>query len=142
MSTRFDRIDNFWFVLRHECEHVLRGHGRQNPEGMIDTDIGSLNTNPTSDIPEEELQANAAAADFCVPQDKMQSFILRKNPFFYEKDVMAFAKINGVHPGLPIGQIQNKTGRFDYLRKHQVKIREHLFPGAIVDGWDRQFNIE
>src|SRR5205814_240398 len=23
MSLRFDRIDNFWFVLRHELEHVL-----------------------------------------------------------------------------------------------------------------------
>ncbi|MFX8692489.1 hypothetical protein ABTM44_18400, partial [Acinetobacter baumannii] len=27
MSLRFDRIDNFWFVLRHECAHVLHGHG-------------------------------------------------------------------------------------------------------------------
>jgi len=24
LSMRFDRIDNFWFVLRHELEHVLR----------------------------------------------------------------------------------------------------------------------
>ena len=28
MTTRRDKIDNFWFVLRHECEHVLRGDGR------------------------------------------------------------------------------------------------------------------
>ena len=28
MSLRYDRIDNFWFVLRHELEHVLRLHGR------------------------------------------------------------------------------------------------------------------
>ena len=28
MSMRHDRIDNFWFVLRHECEHVLRGDGK------------------------------------------------------------------------------------------------------------------
>jgi HTH-type transcriptional regulator/antitoxin HigA len=67
----------------------------------------------------------------------MTSFIHRKNPFFYEKDVLAFAKINGVHPGLPVGQIQRSTGRYDHLRKHQVKIREFVLPGAIVDGWDR-----
>jgi HTH-type transcriptional regulator/antitoxin HigA len=24
MSLRFDRIDNFWFVLRHELEHVIQ----------------------------------------------------------------------------------------------------------------------
>ncbi|KAI1694314.1 hypothetical protein Ddc_22202 [Ditylenchus destructor] len=28
MTLRFDRIDNFWFVLRHEIEHVLREDGR------------------------------------------------------------------------------------------------------------------
>ncbi len=32
MSLRFDRIDNFWFVLRHELEHVIQGHGRNCPK--------------------------------------------------------------------------------------------------------------
>src|SRR3546814_8574517 len=27
MTTRHDRIDNFWFVLRHEIEHVLQRDG-------------------------------------------------------------------------------------------------------------------
>jgi len=27
LSMRFDRIDNFWFVLRHELEHVVQRHG-------------------------------------------------------------------------------------------------------------------
>lgn len=142
MSVRFDRIDNFWFVLRHECEHVLKGHGRQRLEGMIDADLSVSGMGDSPNVPEEERQANEAAAEFCVPQDKMRSFVLRKNPFFYEKDVLAFAKLNGVHPGVPVGQIQHKTGRFNHLRKHQVKIREHLLPGAIVDGWDRPFSIE
>ena len=31
MSLRFDRIDNFWLVLRHEIEHVLCGHGKSEP---------------------------------------------------------------------------------------------------------------
>nr|WP_051695394.1 HigA family addiction module antitoxin [Mesorhizobium ciceri] len=29
MTTRLDRLDNFCFVLRHECEHVLLGHGKE-----------------------------------------------------------------------------------------------------------------
>ena len=37
MSMRHDRIDNFWFVLRHELEHVLCGHGQIAP--MIDADL-------------------------------------------------------------------------------------------------------
>jgi HTH-type transcriptional regulator/antitoxin HigA len=28
MSTRRDKIDNFWFVLRHEIQHVLERHGQ------------------------------------------------------------------------------------------------------------------
>jgi HTH-type transcriptional regulator/antitoxin HigA len=142
MSTRFDRIDNFWFVLRHECEHVLRSHGQKTPEGMIDADLAGTAPEGDTDQPEEERIANTAAADFCISQDKMLSFINRKNPFFYEKDVLAFAKLNGVHPGIPVGQIQYKTNNFTYLRKHQVKIREHVIPGAIVDGWDRPFITE
>ena len=141
LSMRFDRIDNFWFVLRHECEHVLCGHGQHSREGIIDADM-KVGAADMPDVSEEERQANKAAAEFCVPQDKMNSFILRKNPFFYEKDVVAFAKLNGVHPGLPVGQIQNKLNRYDYLRKYQVKIREYVVPGAIVDGWDRPFNAE
>ena len=37
MSLRFDRIDNFWLVLRHEIEHVLCGHGKLDP--IIDVDV-------------------------------------------------------------------------------------------------------
>ncbi len=141
LSTRFDRIDNFWFVLRHECEHVIQGHGRKTRDVMMDADLKNV-VDMTVDVPQEERIANEAAAEFCVPQEKMTSFILRKNPFFYEKDVLAFAKINGVHPGLTVGQIQHKIGRYDYLRRHQVKVREFVVLGAIVDGWDRPFNAE
>ena len=37
MSLRFDRIDNFWFVLRHELEHVLLRHGVDSL--IIDSDL-------------------------------------------------------------------------------------------------------
>ena len=109
---------------------------------MIDADLSGTSSDDSSNVPEEERIANAAASEFCISQEKMLSFIHRKNPFFYEKDVLAFAKLNSVHPGIPVGQIQHKTGRFDYLRKHQVKIREFVIPAAIVDGWDRPFSVE
>ena len=37
LSMRYDRIDNFWFVLRHELEHVRLGHGRTAM--MLDTEL-------------------------------------------------------------------------------------------------------
>lgn len=141
MSFRFDRIDNFWFVLRHEIEHVLCGHGRRSPEGMIDAGLEGERAGTGDNVPEEERVANAAASDFCVSKDKMDSFYLRKNPFFYEKDVLAFAKLNGVHPGLPVGQIQRRTERYDYLKKYQTKIRQFVTPSAITDGWDQPLDL-
>lgn len=129
MSLRFDRIDNFWFVLRHEIEHVLRGDGKENP--ILDTDAGVANDN----LPECESIANAAAADFCVAQDQLEDFCLRVGPFFSEQRVLLFAQRIGVHPGLVVGQLQRKLDRHDFLRKHQVKIRTCVVPSADVDGW-------
>jgi HTH-type transcriptional regulator/antitoxin HigA len=129
LSTRFDRIDNFWFVLRHECAHVLHGHGKASE--IIDTELGSESGTES----EEERIANAEARDFCVPAGKMRSFYDRKHPFFSDADVRAFARINGVHPGLVVGQIHHMTGEFRILRQHLVPVRKFVASTAIVDGW-------
>lgn len=141
LSMRFDRIDNFWFVLRHEIEHVLRGDGRKE-QGAVDTELVGERAGTGDLLPPEERTANAAASDFCVPSEKMDSFIARKHPLFYERDVLAFSRLNGVHPGLPVGQIQHRTGRYDFLKKYQAKIRQFVLPGARVDGWGQTAMIE
>ena len=76
MSLRYDRIDNFWFVLRHELEHVLRLHGRTSI--YLDVELEGERAGTGADIIEEERQANEAAAAFCVPQERLNSFIARK----------------------------------------------------------------
>jgi len=129
MSLRFDRIDNFWFVLRHECEHVLREHGRNHE--IIDVNLEQSDSITSV----EEKLANEAAAEFCVPQEKVSSFIVRKSPLFSERDVVAFAKLMGVHPGIVVGQIQKRTGRWDLLKRLQVKMRHLITRTAMVDGW-------
>jgi HTH-type transcriptional regulator/antitoxin HigA len=129
ISLRHDRIDNFWFVLRHECAHVLHEHG-QSAE-IVDVELDKASENES----EEESVANFEAADFCVPQEQMDSFYLRKNPYFYEKDAVGFARRLGVHPGLVVGQIQRRTGNWSYLRRYQAKIRDIVLPSTIYDGW-------
>ena len=127
MTLRFDRMDNFWFVLRHELEHVLQGHGMHEPS--LDVDIGA------DVVDEEEKVANTVASDFCALKDRVESFIKRKAPIFPERDFLGLAKVLGVHPALVAGQIQFKTGRYDLFRSHLVKIRDRVLPSAIVDGW-------
>jgi len=133
MSLRFDRIDNFWFVLRHEIEHVLRGHGRT--AAMLDTDLETDRSSQSASISEEELVADTAAADFCVPQESLEKFITKKAPYFAERDILGFARTLGIHPGLIAGQLQRRTGRYDLFRNHLVKIRSIVRPGSVVDGW-------
>jgi HTH-type transcriptional regulator/antitoxin HigA len=133
MSIKRDTIDNFWFVLRHEIEHVLRRHGIQ--EEIVDADLSGKSGGTGSDVPEEERVANVAAGDFCVPAAKIDSFMKRKHPFYYEKDVIAFARIVARHPGIVVGQMQRRLDNYSYLTRHLAKIRQFITPGAITDGW-------
>lgn len=130
MSLRFDRIDNFWFVLRHEIEHVLRGDGKA--VAMIDAVAEDA---PAGDLPPEEIIANQAALDFCVPKAEMDSWVARKAPYFSEKDLIGFAKRVGVHPGLVAGQLRKRTGNFKLFLRHLAKVQFAVTPAAVVDGW-------
>lgn len=133
MSLRHDRVDNFWFVLRHEIEHVMRHHGKA--AAMLDTELEGERAGTGANIAEEERIANEAAADFCVPAKTMDSFIARKSPLFSERDIIGVARTLNIHPGLVAGQLQRRTGRYDRFRQHLVKIRSIVLPSAMVDGW-------
>lgn len=133
MSLRFDRIDNFWFVLRHELEHVLQCHGKSG--AMLDAELEKERAGTGPDVAEEERVANEAAQSFCVPADSLDAFVARKAPFFSERDLIGFARILKVHPGVVAGQLQRKTKRYDRFRDHLVNVREIIAPNAIKDGW-------
>ena len=133
ITLRHDRIDNLWFVLRHEAEHVLREHGKSVI--AIDTELEGPRASVGPDVTEDERVANSAASEFCVPQKTMDGFIARKEPFFAERDILGLAATLRVHPGLVAGQLQHRTGRYDLFRGHLVKVRSLITPSAIVDGW-------
>lgn len=130
MTLRYDRIDNFIFVLRHELEHVKRRDGLERP--IIDVDLTGV---ASELLAEEELAANAAASEFCVPSKMMAAFVKRKAPYFSEQDLLAFAKMMKVHPGIIAGQLQHATGQYNRFRDHLVKVRAYVSPSAEVDGW-------
>lgn len=134
MSLRHDRIDNFWFVLRHELEHVIQLHGRAGI-AILDTELEGDRAGTGENVTEEERVANTAAADFCVSAKLMKAFIDRKAPFFAEQDILGFAALLKVHPGLVAGQLRHATARYDRFTNHLVKIRSVIAPSAVVDGW-------
>ena len=132
MTNRLNRMDNFCFVLRHECEHIIREDGKEAtnaPVDEFDYDLDDLT------IPPEEIVANAAAAEFLIPRKQVDSFIARKSPFISEADVIAFAARMEINPAIVIGQIQHKSKNYAWLRKYQTSIREYLLEWDFVDGW-------
>lgn len=130
ITLRYDRIDNFWFVLRHEIEHVLHGHATFDSE----LDMGA---DASSSAPDQEGVANHAAADFCVPQEELENFVARVHPMYSEHQVVGFARAIGVHPGLVIGQLQRKLNRYNFLRAYLVKVRDVIAQSAMTDGYGR-----
>jgi HTH-type transcriptional regulator/antitoxin HigA len=133
MSLRLDRLDNFWFVLRHELEHVLRGHGQD--AFVLDAELDGERGGTGHSVTEQERLANEAAADFCVPTKSIDQFMARKAPIFAERDVLGFARTLRIHPGLVAGQIHRRTERYELFRKYLVKVRSIISPNAMVDGW-------
>lgn len=131
MSLRLDRIDNFWFVLRHELEHVLLGHGQEQGY-VLDQDVEGMEQ---GEIAAEEKLANEAAAEFCVPQHQLNDFIRRVAPYFYDERVLLFARRLGIHTGLVAGQLRQKLGRYDRWSSHLVKVKHIAVKSAPVDGW-------
>jgi HTH-type transcriptional regulator / antitoxin HigA len=133
MSLRFDRIDNFWFVLRHEIEHVLQEHGKQKI--AIDTEMRGEKSSEGIDLSDDERIANEAASEFCVPKKSMDAFIARKFPLFTDRDIRGFAATLKIHPGIAVGQLQYRINKYTIFKEHLAKVRTHITPSAVVDGW-------
>ncbi|MBK7953396.1 MAG: HigA family addiction module antidote protein [Candidatus Accumulibacter sp.] len=134
MTLRFDRIDNFWFVLMHELRHVANKDG-QNGEAIIDENLGAENSG-TGEKPEYERVADSEAAEAIIPATVFNDFALRVRPLYSEVRISGFAARIGVHPGIVVGQLHNrKEVPFAHYRKLLVKVKEHLVGNALTDGW-------
>ncbi len=128
LALRYDRLDNFWFTLMHELMHI-----KHRDETRIDVELDRAEASAMSDI---EARADREAAEFLIPQDKLDSFIKRTKPLYYQAKVVQFAQARGVHPAIVVGQLQ-RQGELDYaqLRKLLVPVREHIVGQTITDGW-------
>jgi HTH-type transcriptional regulator/antitoxin HigA len=131
MSLRFDRVNNFWFVLRHEIEHIL------NHDGLVTIDVELTEQVQRKEaVSQEEARANQAASEFLVPKSELDGFISRVRPLYQEQRIQLFAKRIGVHPGIVVGQLQFRGEvPYTHFHKHLVKIREIVTQTAMTDGW-------
>ena len=140
ISLRHDRIDNFWFTLRHEIEHVLRGDGKEVrlQDVEVDFEESTFASNTDGEQERREQIANEAAASFCVDRDELEDCVNRFSPYFSRSKIVAMAWRIGVHPGLVVGQLHKHTNGLpqSHMRKLLVGVRKHVLETSFKDGWD------
>lgn len=136
LSIRFDRIDTFWFTLLHELGHVKAKDGLKNNTVPLDTDLVGQGAVKSEHKPESEQRADQFAMESIISQAKLNSFIARIRPLYYKEKIRGFASVNGVHPGLVVGQLQYR-GEISYAHNREMlaKVRDIVGRATLTDGW-------
>ncbi|RYG98325.1 MAG: ImmA/IrrE family metallo-endopeptidase [Alphaproteobacteria bacterium] len=97
MSLRYDRIDNFWFVLLHELFHIKHGDLEASPEGFIVDDLDVPTGNSLI-----EKAADHAAGETMLPE----RFLHQYGKLVSTQNVNDLARGHRVHPAIVAGRFR------------------------------------
>jgi len=105
LTIRYDRIDNFWFVLFHELIHIKKHLHRGNIESIFD----NLDT-AANDI---EKEADECAGEVLIPENKWETALAR---YVRSKEsIEDFANELGIHPAIVAGKIRRESDNYMIL---------------------------
>ena len=119
MTLRYDRLDNFWFVLFHELVHIMKHLQKENIESIFD----DLEVE-AEDI---EQEADEQAGEALIPEDKWNMALAR---YLRSKDsIIDFATKLCIHPAIVAGKIRREAKNYTILTDMvgQGEVRK-LFP--------------
>jgi HTH-type transcriptional regulator/antitoxin HigA len=116
VTGRFDRLDNFWFVLLHELGHVVKHLDQETCPSLAD-DMSLRGLSGEDSI---EIEADTFAEEALIPGD------IHFNPEepLSTAGVKAFARRLELHPAILAGRIQ-------YARKDYKVFRNLLGSGEV-----------
>jgi HTH-type transcriptional regulator/antitoxin HigA len=122
MTLRYDRLDNFWFVLFHELVHISR-HLRKTKIECIFDDLEA------SDKGTIEVEADSIAQDLLIPRDVWNASMAR---FVRSKSsIERLGKQLEISPAIIAGQIRYEANNYillnDMIGSGEVR---KLFPEA------------
>ena len=119
MTLRYDRLDNFWFVLLHELIHVMK----HLHEGKIESIFDDLDVE-ADDI---EQEADKQAGEVLVPEEKWNTALARY--LRSEYSIKALAEELRIHPAIVAGKIRREAKNYIILTNMvgQGQVRK-LFP--------------
>lgn len=135
MGMRYDRIDNFWYVLSHETGHVHHRDGL-NGDPIWDANLIGDGAIPFDQKSEMEKRADVFAQQVLIDQGAIENWITRISPMYSKARILGFAKMNHVHPAIVLGQLQHR-GEVDWSHSREmlVKFRHLITPVALTDGF-------
>lgn len=119
LTLRYDRLDNFWFVLMHEIIHVIKHLQKENLESIFDDLDAKAN-----DI---EAEADKLSGEVFVPENIWETAIVR---YVRTKEaIIDFATERKLHPAIIAGKIRREANNFTILTDMvgQGEVRK-LFP--------------
>jgi len=114
LTLRYDRLDNFWFVLFHELAHIYMHLSESMAVIFDDLDIK---------IEGIEQEADDFALNALIPDMIWKKSLVRFSPS--TETILNQAKTLKVHPALIAGRIRRETGRYyqfsDLIGQGEVK---------------------
>lgn len=105
MTLRFDRIDNFWFVLFHELIHVIK-HLRI---GELEDIFDDLEAEPD----ELEREADRLAGDALIPEEEWEVALARY--VRTDESVISSGEKYQIHPAIVAGRIRKEADNYAIL---------------------------
>lgn len=108
MSIRFDRIDNFWFVLMHELAHVKYDLTPEKPLFFDDLETHS-------NIADIEKRADNEAGKWLIPDTAWDNSNVSLNKTAIS--VLDLAQELKIHPAIVVGRLQKEENNYRLLSK-------------------------
>lgn len=102
MTLRFDRIDNFWFVLFHELIHVIK-HLRI---GELEDIFDDLEAEPD----ELERETDHLAGEVLIPEEEWEVALARY--VRTDESVISFGEEHQIHPAIAAGRIRKEADNY------------------------------
>jgi len=101
MTLRYDRLDNFWFVLFHELAHIIL---------HLNNDLNVIFDDLDIKIDGIEQEADAYALNALIPNEIWRKSLVRFNPS--NETITNQAEALAVHPALLAGRVRRETGKY------------------------------
>ncbi|MER9686481.1 XRE family transcriptional regulator [Mesorhizobium sp. M0139] len=108
LTLRFDRLDNFWFVLMHELGHLVL-------HTQFDDVIAFFDSDEIGGEKGKESEADNFARSTLIPDEKWKTSLVRfaKSP----DAVRSFAAANGLSPAIVAGRIRRERNDFSIFNE-------------------------